>query len=155
MKIAVFAEEGLDKLLRVFLGEDAEISGQEGQGGVNAERDGGYDVVLCHSLKEDIDVPCGSVALYNADCQRAVDSWTRTKQYLITYGLSGKASITASSIENDEMMLCVQRTISDVTGRKIEPQEIPVDVGAQVGDVSEVIACAAAALVCGKLEIKN
>lgn len=41
----------------------------------------------------------------------------------ITYGFGSKCTITASSINEDNMIFCLQRSICSASGRKIEPHE--------------------------------
>lgn len=48
------------------------------------------------------------------------------KLKIITYGFNSKSTITASSISNDEALICLQRGITDANGNKIEPQEVSV-----------------------------
>ena len=48
-----------------------------------------------------------------------------TKVNAITFGFNQKATITASSVE-DNLMLCIQRKIIDVNRNILEPQEIEV-----------------------------
>ena len=45
-------------------------------------------------------------------------------EYVVTYGLSRKDSLTMSSLERP--MLCVQRSLFRMDGGVIEPQEIPL-----------------------------
>ena len=42
---------------------------------------------------------------------------------VITFGFNPKATITASSVE-DELMMCIQRKIYKINGKAIEPQEL-------------------------------
>ena len=46
-------------------------------------------------------------------------------EYLITYGLSSRDSLTLSSLEAP--VLCVQRTLPRPDGSIVEPQELPLD----------------------------
>lgn len=46
---------------------------------------------------------------------------------VITYGFNLKATVTASSITEDEMLVCIQRNIIDMNNNKFEPQEINID----------------------------
>lgn len=46
----------------------------------------------------------------------------------ITYGFNGKATVTMSSIEDDAIILCLQRVIKTIQGNIIEPQEIRIDM---------------------------
>ncbi len=46
----------------------------------------------------------------------------------ITYGYNSKATLTMSSVEDDKMILCLQRSIINILNKMIEPQEICVDI---------------------------
>lgn len=46
----------------------------------------------------------------------------------ITYGYNSKATLTMSSAENDKLILCLQRSITNVLNKTIEPQEISIDI---------------------------
>lgn len=47
---------------------------------------------------------------------------------VISLGYNSKSDITVSSVEDDEVLIYVQNTITSIYGKKIEPQEIKVDV---------------------------
>lgn len=53
---------------------------------------------------------------------------------LITYGYNQKATITASSVEENKMMLCLQRSIKNVYQEEIEPQEIEIQMEQEASD---------------------
>lgn len=46
----------------------------------------------------------------------------------ITYGYSSKSDITISSVEDNQILICIQNTIISKYNRKIEPQEVKVTV---------------------------
>lgn len=46
---------------------------------------------------------------------------------LITFGFNHKSTVTASSTELENIMICIQRNIKDMNGSIIEPQEILVE----------------------------
>ena len=46
---------------------------------------------------------------------------------LITYGFNSKATITASSIDDNKIIVCLQRAITNAHGKQIEPQEFEMD----------------------------
>ena len=48
------------------------------------------------------------------------------RAYVITYGFSSKATLTLSGIEDDHIVICLQRTVTDLSGRQIDPQEFNV-----------------------------
>lgn len=55
----------------------------------------------------------------NTDNLNIEDSTIQT----ITYGMNQKATVTASSIKEDEILICLQRNIENIYGKKIEIQE--------------------------------
>ena len=46
---------------------------------------------------------------------------------VITYGFNSKATVTASSITEEEMLVCIQRNIVDMYNNKFETQEIKIE----------------------------
>lgn len=67
---------------------------------------------------------------------------------VITYGFNSKSTITASSVNEEEVLVCVQRNILDVKKRKIEPQEIKREMQ---NDASSTMAITAILLIYGKI----
>jgi UDP-N-acetylmuramate-alanine ligase len=61
---------------------------------------------------------------------------------LITYGFNAKSCITASSVTENGMQVCIQRAFTGADGHVREPQEFyaPIPAGA---DVSDALAAAA------------
>ena len=51
---------------------------------------------------------------------------------VITYGFNRKSTITASSVKEDYIMICIQRQIEDIYGNIIEPQENKVNIYEQM-----------------------
>ena len=51
---------------------------------------------------------------------------------LITYGFNSKATITASSIDDNKIIVCLQRAITNVYGKQIEPQEFEMDFSTEI-----------------------
>ena len=47
---------------------------------------------------------------------------------VITYGFNSKATITASSVDEEETLICIQRNIVNNQGKNIEPQEIKMKI---------------------------
>jgi len=70
-------------------------------------------------------------------------------QQVVSYGLSGRSSLTLSSM-SDRDMLCVQRTLVDRLGRKVEGQEIPLPAGWSVLSPSERLLLAGIWLLWGE-----
>ncbi len=57
---------------------------------------------------------------------------------VITYGFNSKATITASSVEEDQVMVCLQRTMKTREGKQMEPQEIQMEKLESVNDTMGV-----------------
>ena len=47
---------------------------------------------------------------------------------IITYGLNQKSTITASSIKEESIIICIQREIRNIQNKIIEPNEIKINV---------------------------
>lgn len=45
---------------------------------------------------------------------------------VITFGFNSKSTITASSVRDEGILLCIQRNMKLISGDKIEPQEISI-----------------------------
>ena len=56
----------------------------------------------------------------------------------ITYGFNLKATITASSVEEEQVMVCLQRTMKTREGKQMEPQEIEMPKLENVNDTMGV-----------------
>lgn len=74
-------------------------------------------------------------------------------RFVITYGLSSRATVTASSIETSphvRFYSCIQRGITTKQGTEIEPMEFPVQSNpAERNDVYSMLAAESAALILG------
>lgn len=57
---------------------------------------------------------------------------------VITYGFNLKATITASSVEEEQVMVCLQRTMKTREGKQMEPQEIEMPKLENVNDTMGV-----------------
>jgi UDP-N-acetylmuramate-alanine ligase len=68
----------------------------------------------------------GDFLLVNADDPRGFSHLAGCKAQIVTYGMNSKACITASSIGDDSMQICIQRVLPSTSGREILPQEFAV-----------------------------
>ena len=84
--------------------------------------------------------------IYNLDLDEEVSNLTNKK---ISYGYNSKSDITISSVKDDEIMICIQNTIESINGKKIEPQEIKVDIKNDVNIYNIMIIIALTALYAG------
>ena len=62
--------------------------------------------------------------ILNSDINVKIDLIDNLDLKVITYGFNSKSTVTASSVTEEEMLICVQRNIINIKGKKIEPQEI-------------------------------
>lgn len=63
--------------------------------------------------------------IINSDIDIGLETLYTTNSNIITYGFNPKATITASSLENDDALICVQRNIKN-SNTIVEQQEIKV-----------------------------
>lgn len=77
------------------------------------------------------------------------------KVSVITYGLHNKATMTASSMEEEEITCCIQRTIFTYSGKEIEPQEFQVHIQQQGKDQVDKILSTAIAGILTDVPIEN
>ncbi len=64
--------------------------------------------------------------IVNSDIEANLNILDNLEVKVVTYGFNSKATITASSVTDEDMLICVQRSIEDINGKEIEPQEISV-----------------------------
>ena len=87
--------------------------------------------------------------IINADIDFKNEEFDNKERYVISYGLNSKATVTASSIGDKQIVICIQRAIKDINNNEIEPQEIPIILKNGLKDTSKIIACVTLALVGG------
>jgi hypothetical protein len=69
------------------------------------------------------------IILINADLKNKIN--IEDKVIVITYGLNSKATVTASSLE-DEIIICIQRCFNKINDEMVEPQEIKIKKGVNI-----------------------
>ena len=89
-----------------------------------------------------------SIIIANGDNHDLVMTLGQYHNNVITCGLSGICTITLSSIMDEELVVCIQRNITDECGNCVVPQEIPVVIGALTPH--DAMLMYALALVCGE-----
>jgi len=67
---------------------------------------------------------------------------------VITYGFNSKASVTASSVADGALQVCIQRGFRTLGGSEYEPQEFRADCPGTVDPVN-VLGAVAAGVMCG------
>ena len=69
------------------------------------------------------------IIVINADDENGLKLLGNNKYTpVITYGLSNRATITASSIDIYDFNYCIQRTILTLSGKEIEASEYPINI---------------------------
>ena len=97
----------------------------------------------------------GKYLVINSDIdENNLEFINNTKVNAITFGFNQKATITASSVE-DNLMLCIQRKIIDVNRNILEPQEIEIKNNNEILSNSShnAMGIASILLIYGKKEI--
>lgn len=65
--------------------------------------------------------------IVNADEEINLNLLQETNIKVITYGFNTKSTVTASSVKEDSILLCVQRNIQNLEGDNIELQEFNIN----------------------------
>ena len=68
--------------------------------------------------------------ILNLDLNTGIEQNLKTN--IISYGYNSKSDITVSSVEDDQILICIQHTITSIYNRKIEPQEIKVHIKSDI-----------------------
>jgi len=84
----------------------------------------------------------------NSDDKEIFPLLSQSEATLITYGFNGKACITASSVTDEGLQVCIQRAFHDMDGEEQLPQEFSAKMRIRENSDS-VLAAAAALAVCG------
>ncbi len=64
--------------------------------------------------------------IINSDIEDNLNLLKELNLTIITYGYNSKATLTASSIEDDTIIVCLQRQITNLNSKLYEPQEIKI-----------------------------
>lgn len=81
--------------------------------------------------------------IFNLDLDKEI---TNAESKKISFGYNSKSDITISSVKDDEIMICIQNTIESIYGKKVEPQEVKVDIKNDVNVYNIMIIIALTAL---------
>ena len=94
--------------------------------------------------------------IINADIELELQLEEQVELNVITFGFNPKATITASSVE-DEILLCIQRNIKDIDENLVEQQEIKVRFfGENIGiNTNNLMGISAILLLYCKISQKN
>ena len=87
----------------------------------------------------------------NADDKAIFPYLTARQARLITYGFSNKACITASSVTDDAMHVCIQRAFTGLDGTQRDPQEFAALCGQISVSPEAALGAAAVWAICGNM----
>lgn len=87
---------------------------------INKKPSGKFDIV-----KKLLDN--SNTLIINSDIDTGINLLQNSNSNIITFGFNPKSTVTASSLENDEALICIQRNILDSNNNVLEPQEIKVN----------------------------
>lgn len=64
----------------------------------------------------------------NTDVVKDISILGGVNKNIITYGLNQKAIITISSVEDEDIMICIQKSFKDINDKDIEEQEFNIKI---------------------------
>ena len=82
----------------------------------------------------------------NTDRIKSIEMFKEYNLKIFTFGFNSKALITASSVTEDGVLICVGKEIESISGNIIEPQEIKVR---SQEDAESIMAVACTLLIYG------
>lgn len=71
------------------------------------------------------------VLVVNSDIDTGLNKIDNLRITTITYGFNPKSTVTTSSVTDEEMLLCIQRSIKNINENTLEPQEIRIEKSVQ------------------------
>lgn len=74
--------------------------------------------------------------ILNSDIVENLEMVKNLNLSVITYGFNSKATVTMSSLDDDNMLVCLQRNIRDIDGTIIEQQELYVNLEDKTGRIN-------------------
>ena len=86
--------------------------------------------------------------IVNSDIENNFKLLQNMKTIVITYGFNSKSTITASSVGEEEILLCIQRMLKDKNGKEIDLQEVKIPINE---NASCTMAVASLLLLYGKI----
>ena len=87
--------------------------------------------------------------IMNPDQKEILACAANSRSLLITYGFNNKVCVTASSVMENEMQICIQRELPTFTGKAVDQQEFGVSMDTENHSPENLLAAITAALVAG------
>lgn len=84
-------------------------------------------VVINGNIKDDVKlkniITKSKYVILNTDVELEKEFWKDLNLTIISYGFNNKATFTISSVSENNIIICLQRTMKNIFDEKIEPQE--------------------------------
>ncbi len=90
--------------------------------------------------------------ILNGDIELREEVLKNLNLVVISYGFQSKATFTVSSVSERNIIICLQRIIKSVTGKKYEPQEFEVENQQNI-DIHVIICLEIILLIYEKIQI--
>lgn len=118
-----------------------------------------YDILMLNKFKKNIDIQeavesvrKNGILLLNSDEKKYSGIEYKKPLQIVTFGFNQKSSITMSSVQESDYLsvqCCIQRTVVDIEGREICPQEFCVNVHDENIDVYDALGIVSTAMLSG------
>lgn len=99
-------------------------------------------VVINGNIKDDVKlkniITKSKYVILNTDVELEKEFWKDLNLTIISYGFNNKATFTISSVSENNIIICLQRTIKNILNEKIEPQEFKEENDTNV-DINEIL----------------
>jgi len=96
-------------------------------------------------------MPQEGYLVVNADDKEIFPYLTPRRARLITYGFNNKACVTASSVTEDGMHVCIQRSFDNLYGNTQDPQEFAAPIGTSSVSPESALGAATVWAICGRI----
>lgn len=94
-------------------------------------------------------IPKSKYTIFNADDSAILNMIKSSGGKIISCGLSGRATVTFSSISENNGVICFQRSFLNLLSEKITPFELPFELYGKLIDETSVLMLITTALICG------
>ncbi|MDR1539610.1 MAG: hypothetical protein LBU32_16745 [Clostridiales bacterium] len=96
-----------------------------------------------------------SIFIMNPDHKDILKCAPGNHGLVITYGFNSKVCVTASSVMDNEMQICIQRDLPTLSGKQLEQQEFAVFVNTEDRSPEHLLAAVTALLACDGANVRN
>lgn len=114
-----------------------------------------HPIILCKepfAAAKQIRLPPDAIGLLSSGNLPAAEFLCRCGICAMTFGMSGKDTLTLSSITRDSAVLCLQRAINDLQGNLWDPVEIPLALSGRY-TAFQILCAASVLMLSGQADI--